>query len=197
MINVWKRYVAALSLLLVLPAISYAGISTAIFAAGCFWCAEHDFEQVPGVDKVIAGYTGGMVANPSYEQVSAGGTGHYESVEVFYDPDKISYQKLLSVFWKNVDPLDSSGQFCDKGQQYQAVIFYANPEEKKLADASKDALMHSGKFKSIATLILPASTFYPAEDYHQGYARKNPVRYHYYRYRCGRDQRLKEVWGEK
>ncbi len=171
--------------------------ATAIFAAGCFWCAEHDFEAVPGVLKVVSGYTGGSVKNPTYKQVSAGGTGHYESIEVYYDPAKISYSQLLTVFWHNVDPVDPTGQFCDKGQQYRAVIFYKNNTEKKLAEESKANLLKSGKFKSIATLILPAKTFYPAEDYHQGYAQKNSVRYRYYRYACGRDQRLEEVWGKK
>lgn len=179
-----------------LPTISFAETATAIFAAGCFWCAEDAFEGVPGVTKVLSGYTGGSVKNPTYEQVSAGGTGHYEAIEVFYDSDKTTYSKLLDVFWRNEDPTDSEGQFCDKGQQYRAVIFYANPEQKKLADESKAMLIKSGRFKSIATEILPAKEFYPAEEYHQNYASKNPVRYHYYKYRCGREQRLQQVWGK-
>jgi peptide-methionine (S)-S-oxide reductase len=186
-----------LVLFVLIPVAASAETATAIFAAGCFWCAEDAFEKVPGVTNVISGYTGGTVKNPSYEQVSAGGTGHYESIKVYYDTTKTTYAKLLDVFWKNEDPVDADGQFCDKGQQYRAVIFYANPEQKKLAEVSKQALIKSGKFTTIATEILPAQEFYPAEDYHQNYATKNPVRYHYYRYRCGRDQRLQEVWGEK
>jgi len=168
---------------------------TAIFAGGCFWCMQSDFDKIPGVIKTVAGYTGGTVKDPSYEQVSAGGTGHYESIEVYYDPSKVTYQQLLNDFWHNVDPTDASGQFCDKGQQYRAVIFYENGQQKKLAEASKQQLLDSGKFKQIATQILPASTFYPAEDYHQEYYKKNPVRYKFYRYSCGRDKRLEQVWG--
>lgn len=191
------RKLMLLVMFVLIPVAASAETATAIFAAGCFWCAEDTFEDVPGVTKVVSGYTGGTVKNPSYEQVSAGGTGHYESIEVYYDTSKTSYSKLLDVFWKNEDPTDSEGQFCDKGQQYRAVIFYANAEQKKLAEQSKAALVKSGRFKTIATLILPAKEFYPAEDYHQQYAKKNPVRYHYYRYRCGRDQRLEELWGKK
>lgn len=173
-----------------------AKTETAIFSAGCFWCAEDAFEKVAGVEKVISGYTGGSVKSPTYEEVSAGGTGHYEAVEVYFDSDKISYPKLLDVFWKNVDPVDADGQFCDKGQQYKAAIFYNSPEQKKLAEESKDELAKTGRFKIITTAILPASEFYPAEEYHQGYAKKNPVRYQYYKYRCGREQRLEKVWGK-
>lgn len=181
-----------------MPIIAQAAASaTAIFAAGCFWCAEHDFEKVPGVEKVISGYTGGQVANPTYQQVSDGGTGHFESVQVIYDPAKVSYQQLLNVFWHNVDPTDGGGQFCDRGDQYRSAIFYANKSEKKLAEQSKQDLLQAGKFKSIATLIIPATTFYPAEEYHQQYAVKNPVRYRFYRYSCGRDARLDEVWGSR
>ena len=167
----------------------------AIFAAGCFWCAQHDFQKISGVIQVISGYTGGQLKNPTYEQVSHGGTGHFESIEVKYDPEKITYQQLLNVFWHNVDPTDGGGQFCDRGAQYQSVIFYSNAEQKKLAVESKQALIQSRKFKYIATLILPATTFYPAEKYHQDYSQKNPLRYKFYRYSCGRDKRLKEIWG--
>lgn len=186
-----------LSVMIFLKPISLhaAQTATAYFAAGCFWCAEHDFEKVPGIEKVISGYTGGKVVNPTYEQVSKGVTGHFESVEVIYNPEKITYQKLLEVFWHNVDPTDGGGQFCDRGDQYRAAIFYSNAEQKKIAQASKNALIKSGQFNHIATLILPASTFYPAEAYHQAYATKNPLRYKYYRYSCGRDQRLEKVWG--
>lgn len=165
------------------------------FAAGCFWCAEHDFEQVQGVISVVSGYTGGKEKNPTYEMVSSGATGHYEAIQVTYNPSVISYKELLNVFWHNVDPTDADGQFCDRGKQYRAAIFYHNQEEKKLAEASKAELLRSGHFKQIAVAILPSSTFYPAESYHQNYSTRNPVRYRYYRYRCGRDQRLREVWG--
>lgn len=169
--------------------------ATAIFAGGCFWCMESDFDKVPGVVKTVSGYTGGALKNPSYEQVSNGGTSHYESVEVIYNPSRVSYQQLLDVFWHHIDPTDAGGQFCDRGDQYRAVIFYSNNEQKKLALASKKKLEQSGKFEQVATQVLPASTFYPAEDYHQDYYKKNPVRYKYYRYRCGRDQRVEQVWG--
>lgn len=183
-------------ILLCVSVSAIASTETAIFSAGCFWCAEEAFEKVPGVEKVVSGYTGGKVQNPSYEEVSAGGTGHYESVEVYFDADKITYSELLNVFWKNIDPIDAEGQFCDKGQQYKAAIFYNSPEQQKLAQQSKKELQRKKRFKNITTTILPASEFYPAEEYHQDYAKKNPVRYHYYRYRCGRDQRLEQLWGK-
>ena len=166
---------------------------TAIFAIGCFWCAEADFEKVPGVIDVVSGYTGGRTRNPTYEQVSAGGTGHYEAVLVTYDPAKVKYSELLSVFWKNVDPFDASGQFCDKGESYRAAIFPRSGSESKAAIASRDYL--AGFFKrELATKIVLRSGFYTAEDYHQDYYKKNPIRYRYYRSRCGRDERLSEVW---
>ncbi len=167
--------------------------STAIFAMGCFWCAQSDFDKIPGVVKTVVGYTGGSKSNANYKQVSNGGTGHYEVLQVTYNPTKISYGKILDVFWKNVDPVDPSGQFCDKGEQYKAVIFYNNEKEKDIAEKSKMNLMKSHKF-NITTKILPAKTFYPAEDYHQDYYKKNPVRYNFYRFNCGRDKRLKEIW---
>jgi len=166
----------------------------AIFAGGCFWCLQSDFDKVPGVISTISGYTGGKVKNPTYEQVSNGGTGHYESVQVIYNPNIVSYPQLLNVFWHSIDPTDASGQFCDKGAQYQAVIFYNNPSQEKLARTSKTALLASGRFKQIATKILPEKIFYPAEAYHQNYYKKNPLRYRFYRYKCGRDRRIKEVW---
>jgi peptide-methionine (S)-S-oxide reductase len=148
------------------------------------------------VISTTSGYTGGRVPDPSYEQVSEGGTGHLEAVRVEYDPARVSYQKLLDVFWRNVDPLDDGGQFCDRGSQYASAIFVAGAEQRRLAEASKRALEQSGKLKgSIATRILDATAFYPAEDYHQDYATKNPLRYRYYRYGCGRDARLEAVWG--
>lgn len=168
--------------------------ATAIFAGGCFWCLEADFDKVPGVTKTVSGYTGGSVINPNYKQVSDGGTGHFESVAVTYDPAKVSYAQLLTVFWHSIDPTDAHGQFCDKGNQYRSAIFYSNEAQKKLAEKSKHELLKSGKFKEIATEILPAKTFYPAEEYHQNYYQKNPVRYKFYRYRCGRDQRIHEIW---
>jgi len=170
--------------------------ATAIFAGGCFWCEETAFEEVPGVVAVISGYTGGHVANPTYEQVSAGVTGHAESVQVVYDPDKISYEKLLDIFWHNVDPLQANAQFCDHGNQYRSAIFYRDPAQQKAAEASKAKLEEEPRFKGkIVTEIVPATTFYRAEEYHQDFYKKSPVRYYSYRTGCGRDARLKELWG--
>lgn len=172
------------------------GFAKATFAGGCFWCMEPPFEQLPGVVSVTSGYTGGQKVNPTYPEVSSGGTGHVEAVEIVYDPVKVSYSRLLDIFWRNIDPLDAAGQFCDKGQQYRSAIFYHNDEQKRLAEASKQALEQSGRFKqSTVTTIVPVTAFYPAEDYHQNYYQKNPVRYKYYRYSCGRDQRLEQLWG--
>jgi peptide-methionine (S)-S-oxide reductase len=174
-----------------------AELEKATFAAGCFWCTEAAFDALPGVVRTISGYTGGHTKNPTYEQVSAGGTGHAEAVEVVYDPSKISYEKLLEVFWRNVDPTVSHRQFCDVGYQYRAAIFYHGEVQRRLAEQSKAALERSKPFKEpIVTEITAASEFYPAEEYHQRYHLKNPWRYKYYRYSCGRDQRLKELWGE-
>jgi peptide methionine sulfoxide reductase msrA/msrB len=170
---------------------------SAVFAGGCFWCTESDFEKADGVVEVISGYTGGAVANPTYEQVSAGGTGHVEAVKVIYDPEKTTYEKLLDVFWHHVDPTDAGGQFVDRGSQYRSVIFYANDQERHMAEASKEKLAATGPFdKPIVTEILPLGPFYPAEAYHQDYYKKNPIRYHWYRSRSGRDQFLKKVWGD-
>jgi peptide methionine sulfoxide reductase msrA/msrB len=171
--------------------------ASAVFAGGCFWCTESDFEKVDGVIDAISGYTGGHVKNPTYKQVSAGGTGHLESVKVIYDPSKVSYEQLLDYFWRHVDPTDPGGQFVDRGAQYRSAIFYANETEKRLAEKSKQRLADSGQFsKPIATDILPFGEFYPAEDYHQNYYKKNPIRYNYYRYGSGRDQFLKKTWGD-
>ena len=171
--------------------------ASAVFAGGCFWCTESDFEKVDGVIDAISGYTGGHVKNPTYYQVSAGGTGHLESVKVIYDPSKVSYEQLLDYFWRHVDPTDPGGQFVDRGSQYRSAIFYANETQKRLAEKSKQQLEASGKFnKPIVTEILPLGEFYPAEDYHQDYYKKNPIRYHYYRYGSGRDQFLKKTWGD-
>jgi len=168
----------------------------ATFAGGCFWCVEADFDKVPGVLSTTSGYTGGQVANPSYEQVSHGGTGHAEAVEIAFDPAKVSYQKLLDVFWHNIDPLAKDRQFCDHGRQYRSAIFYRNDEQRRLAEAAKAEV--AKRFKEpIATEIVPAGPFYKAEDYHQDYYSKNPIRYKFYRFNCGRDARLEELWGKK
>jgi peptide-methionine (S)-S-oxide reductase len=165
----------------------------ATFAGGCFWCMEGPFDSLPGVISVTSGYTGGPVTNPTYEQVSSGGTGHRESVEIVFDPTKITYAKLLDVFWHNVDPTDNDGQFCDKGSQYRSAIFYHDETQRRLAEESKAAVVK--KLGRVYTDILPASVFWRAEDYHQHFYKKNPVRYHFYRFNCGRDQRLKALWG--
>lgn len=169
----------------------------AYFAGGCFWCMEEAFEKVEGVVTVVSGYMGGTVANPSYEEVSAGRTGHAESVEVTYDPTKVTYQKLLDAFWHNVDPLTPNAQFCDHGSQYRSAVFYSTEEEKRLAEESKVAIEQAKKFPApIVTQLTSASTFYPAEDYHQDYYKKNPLRYKYYKYGCGRANRLEALWGK-
>lgn len=168
----------------------------AIFAGGCFWCMEQPFDELDGVLDTTSGYTGGHVPNPDYKEVSSGKTGHTEALLVTYDPAKVSYEKLLEVFWHNIDLLDGGGQFCDRGSQYRSEIFAINPEQRRLAEASKQALTDSGKFdKPIATEITDASTFYPAEDYHQNYYKTNPARYKFYKWNCGRQQRLDKIWG--
>ena len=172
-------------------------LATATFAGGCFWCMEPPFDKLDGVISTTSGYTGGHKKNPTYQEVSAGGTGHAESMQVLYDPAKVSYAKLLDVFWHNVDPLTLNAQFCDHGTQYRTAIFYHNEEQKRLAEASKQELEKSGRFpQPIVTEIVPVSEFYPAEDYHQDYYQKNPIRYKFYRYNCGRDARLEELWGK-
>jgi len=174
-----------------------ATLGKAYFAGGCFWCMEEAFEKVQGVLSVTSGYMGGTVANPSYENVSAGRTGHAESVEVVYGPAKVSYQKLLDVFWRNVDPITPNAQFCDHGSQYRSAIFFQTDEEKREVDTSKQAIEQSKRFKElIVTQIVMASHFYPAEEYHQDFYKKNPVRYKFYKYNCGRAQRLEELWGK-
>jgi peptide-methionine (S)-S-oxide reductase len=169
--------------------------ATATFAGGCFWCMEHPFDSLPGVLSVTVGYTGGTKDHPTYEEVSSGGTGHAESVQVVYDPSKITYQKLLDVFWHNIDPVAANRQFCDVGEQYRSAIFYHDEAQKQAAEASKQELQKRFK-QPIATQIVQASTFWPAEAYHQHFYKKNPVRYNFYRFGCGRDQRLAEVWGK-
>jgi peptide-methionine (S)-S-oxide reductase len=172
-------------------------LAVATFAGGCFWCMEPPFDALPGVRSTVSGYTAGSTVNPTYEQVSSGTTGHAEAVQVMYDPNQVSYEALLEVFWKNIDPVAKNRQFCDAGTQYRSGIYYGDDEEKRLAEASRDRLASSGKLAApIATEIEPASTFYPAEEYHQDYSKKNPLRYKTYRWGCGRDQRLKELWGD-
>jgi peptide-methionine (S)-S-oxide reductase len=172
-------------------------LGKAYFAGGCFWCMEEAFEKVEGVLSVSSGYMGGTVANPNYEDVSAGRTGHAESVEVVYDPARVSYQKLLDAFWRNVDPITPNAQFCDHGSQYRSAVFFQTDEEKRVAEATKQAIEQSRRFKDpIVTQIVMASQFYPAEDYHQDFYKKNPVRYKFYKYNCGRAQRLEELWGK-
>ena len=167
--------------------------AAAVFAGGCFWCTESDFDHIQGVIQTLSGYTGGRVANPTYEQVSAGGTGHIEAVRVVYDPRRVSYATLVERFFRTIDPLDAGGQFCDRGDQYRSAIFVANAGERRIAEAAK-ARVERRLGRRVATLILPRGSFYRAEEYHQDYYRKNPVRYRFYRWNCGRDARLEQVW---
>lgn len=171
------------------------GLAEATFAGGCFWCMEPPYDKLDGVKETISGYTGGRTANPTYEQVSAGGTGHAEVVRVVYDPAVVTYEALVDVFWKNVDPFAKNRQFCDAGDQYRSAIFYHDSAQRRAAEATKAA--HEERFgRPIATQIVPVTEFTPAEEYHQDYYTKNPVRYKFYRWNCGRDARLVEVWGE-
>lgn len=170
--------------------------AVATFAGGCFWCMEGPFDELEGVLSTTSGYTGGETDNPTYEQVSAGGTGHTEAVQIVYDPRAISYRELLDVYWRNTDPTTPDAQFCDHGDQYRPAIFYANDEQRQVAEASKKDIERTKTFSaSIVTEITPATTFYPAEEYHQDFYTKNPIRYKIYRWNCGRDARLKELWG--
>ena len=172
--------------------------AVATFAGGCFWCMEPPYDKLPGVLSTTSGYMGGAKKNPTYEEVSGGATGHTEVVQVLYDPSKVSYEKLLDVFWVNIDPTVKDRQFCDAGSQYRTAIFVGSPEQRKAAEASKAALEQSKPFKgAIVTPVVDAGEFWPAEDYHQDYYQKNPVRYSYYRTGCGRDARLKQLWGER
>lgn len=171
--------------------------ATAIFAGGCFWCLEADYEKMPGVLGAESGYTGGKTVNPTYKQVSAGGTGHAEAVRITYDPAKVSYPQLVEYFWRHIDPTVKDRQFCDVGTQYRSGIYWQNEDERKVAEASRDELLKSGKFREIHTEIVAASAFYPAEEYHQGYYKKNPIRYALYRGGCGRDARVQALWGGK
>jgi len=172
--------------------------ATATFAGGCFWCMEPPFDKLDGVISTTSGYTGGSKPNPTYKEVSRGGTGHAEAVQIVYDPQRISYAELLDVYWHNIDPTSAGGQFCDWGDQYRSEIFYHTPEQQRLAEQSKAALEELKPFKQpVVTAISQAGKFYPAEAYHQDYYLKNPLRYKFYRYGCGRDKRLEELWGEE
>ena len=178
-----------------LPAQAPVKQAEAVFAGGCFWCTESDFDKIPGVLSTTSGYTGGKLLNPTYEQVSAGGTGHIEAVRVVYDPSKVSYEALLTRFVRTVDPLDAGGQFCDRGYHYRSAIFYADAAQQRAAAAATKKAAAVLK-KPVGILLLPAAKFYPAEGYHQDYYKKNPIRYRFYRQSCGRDAGLKEVWGK-
>lgn len=199
--SVFKRPARTLATLLVLFGFSQTSIAEqqeAIFAGGCFWCIESDFEKLDGVSAAVSGYIGGQIANPSYKQVSSGKSGHTEAVKITFDNQTISYKELLAHFWVNIDPLDGDGQFCDRGPQYRSELFYLSGKQQQEAQQSLDQLSTSGLLKGrIKTRITAASTFYLAEDYHQDYYKKNPTRYNYYRWSCGRDKRLMQLWGAK
>ena len=197
----WKILIGTMFILPLMMMQAGAGsaphLEKATFAGGCFWCMEPPFEKLDGVKEVVSGYTGGQKVNPTYEEVSAGGTGHVEAVEIVYDPAKVTYEKLLDVFWRQINPTDGGGQFVDRGPSYLSAIFYHNEEQKKLAEESKKKLEKSGRFdKPIVTEIRPVGPFYRAEGYHQDYYKKNPIRYKFYRYNSGRDQYLEKVWGK-
>ncbi len=199
----YRDIVKLLAVIVVLTTVASAapkqeGKAVAIFAGGCFWCMEPPFDKLDGVLATTSGYTGGTEANPTYKQVSSGRTGHREAVRIEYDPARVDYTRLLEVFWRNIDPLDGRGQFCDKGRHYTSAIYALDDEQQAAAEASKAAVMAAGKLKGeIRTEILPAGAFHAAEDYHQDYYTKNPVRYKYYRWGCGRDARLKKLWGDQ
>lgn len=196
----WITWLAAIALSAPLLAGAQGKPATAkaTFAGGCFWCMEEAFDAVPGVTATVSGYMGGRTKNPTYEQVSSGRTGHAEVVQVEYDPARVSYKKLVEVFWRNIDPTQPNAQFCDHGSQYRSGIFYHNAEQKKIADGSKAALVKNKPFRGeIVTEITPAAEFYPAEGYHQNYYKTNPVRYKFYKSGCGREARLNRLWGPK
>lgn len=202
--TVWSRHLLILLLILFTPGFTGIGASaagerrmdTATFAGGCFWCVEEAFDKVSGVIATTSGYVGGQKGNPTYEEVSAGGTGHAEAVQLTYDPAKVSYAELLEAFWRNIDPTTPDRQFCDRGRQYRSAIFYHDETQKRLAEESTLKLERSKPFKEpIVTEIVAASQFYSAEEYHQNFYQKNPLRYKFYKYNCGRAQRLEELWG--
>jgi len=190
-----RRIIVLLALLLGVSGSALA--DKTILAGGCFWCMESDFEKLPGVIDVVSGFTGGTMKNPTY---NGNHEGHYEAVEITYDPQKVSYKQLLDYYWVNIDPFDAGGQFCDRGHSYLSAIFVANDNERKIAEESKRQVEAQFPAKTVVTPILDATTFYPIqgdESYHQDYYKKNPIRYKYYRWNCGRDQRLREIWGDK
>jgi peptide-methionine (S)-S-oxide reductase len=189
-----RAIIASLLCLAIFGAADAQELAKATFAGGCFWCMEPPFDALDGVVSTTSGYTGGHTANPTYEQVSAGKTGHAEAVEIVYDPRKVTYARLLEVFWRNIDPLTANAQFCDTGNQYRSAIFAHDAAQRRLAEASKDAVAQRLK-KPIVTEITAASQFWPAEEYHQDYYKKNPIRYKFYRTSCGRDRRLEAIWG--
>lgn len=191
------KYISLILMTLAFTGNALAATEKAVFGGGCFWCMEPPYDKLEGVISTTSGYTGGHLESPSYQDVSSGRSGHVEVVEVSYDPEKVSYQQLLDVFWVNIDPLNSRGQFCDNGSQYLSAIFYLNEHQRRAAENSLKVLVESNILKGkIATTIRPAEKFYPAEEYHQNYYKKNPIRYHYYRHGCGRDKRLEALWKE-
>lgn len=192
------RWFGLICMMFVVPSVAFSeGLQKATFAGGCFWCMEHPFDELDGVISTTSGYVGGFKKHPTYQQVSAGETGHTEAVQVVFNPEKVSYEKLLDVYWHNSDPTTSKRQFCDIGSQYRPGIFYANEVQKNLAKASKERLQKNKLFEQdIVTEISPVGEFWKAEDYHQDYYLKNPVRYRFYRYNCGRDKRLQQLWGQ-
>jgi len=194
--NVLSVLVAVVGALLLTGGSMAGELKEAVFAGGCFWCMESSFDKVSGVVATTSGYTGGHLAKPSYEAVSSGTSGHYEAIRISYDPAMVSYEDLLRVFWKNVDPFDDGGQFCDRGPQYRAAIFAADDEERVAAKKSAREV-ETSKGQQVMTMILPRGEFFPAEEYHQDYYQRNPIRYHYYRTGCGRDRRLNQIWGKE
>lgn len=190
-------FVLILGMMRLQHGLSQDNVEIAVFAGGCFWCTEYDFDQVEGVLSTVSGYTGGHKRNPTYQEVSAGGTGHAEAVQVVFDSSRVSYEELLAVFWRNIDPTVKDRQFCDRGDQYRSAIFYQSNRQKKLAVASKEKLEKTKPFDGVIyTEIVEGSKFYPAEEYHQDFYQKNPIRYRFYRFNCGRDKRLETLWGK-
>ena len=196
MTRIWAVLALVLTAAGVATAQTASKTEVATFAGGCFWCTEADFDKVAGVISTTSGYTGGKVANPTYQQVGSGSTGHTEAVEIVFDPSKVTYQQLLDVFWRNHDPLTKDRQFCDRGDMYRPAIFFHGEQQRALAEASKKQVQSRFAPRVVQTEITKASTFYKAEDYHQDYHEKSPVRYKLYRFNCGRDQRLEELWGK-
>jgi peptide-methionine (S)-S-oxide reductase len=193
-----RLLISAFMLAVVLgSALAQEKTAKAIFGGGCFWCVEADFDKVPGVISTTSGYINGKTKNPTYREVSAGGSGHNEVVEIVYDPAKVTYAKLLDVFWRNIDPLVKDRQFCDSGDMYRTGVYYLDDEQKKLAEETKKTVQAKFAPRTVHTEIVKADTFYKAEEYHQDYYKKNEARYNFYRWNCGRDQRLEQLWGKK